>query len=85
MSLKNLPPTVDLAQPTGSTIQDLQAEVIALRILAATLVWKAGGSVNVSQADMELATMTCQLHALPIPSGTRWYVEELTKSKTGNG
>ena len=83
--LKNLPPTMDLPKMTGATIEDLRAELLAARIMMATLVWKMGGRVDVSQADIELATMTCQLHAIPLPNnlGTRWYVEELPTGKKG--
>jgi hypothetical protein len=72
---------MDYALPTGSTEVDLRAEVVALRILIATLVWKAGGHVDVYQGDVELATSSCQLHAIPLPTGngTRWFVDEEAK------
>ena len=91
MNLKNLPPTSNLAQGIPSTLQELQAENLSLRLLVATLVWKAGGKVDVYPADIELATMTRRLHAIPldvpgIPKGaTRWSVEEFVNGKKGNG
>ena len=77
-NLKNLPPTPDSPLMVPETKEALKAELLALRILVSTLVWKAGGAVDVSQADMELAMSICALHASPIQGGTRWWVKEST-------
>lgn len=88
MAFSHLPPTRDIPLLKPTDLDSAQAELLAMRILVATLLWKAGGSVLVSQADIEHAAKTCVLHATPsVQGGTLWHVKEpsLASKIMGNG
>lgn len=64
---------------------DVEAELLATRLILATIIWKSGGSVNVTEADVQVAAMTCELHAQPSLIGegaTKWFVTEMPSLKT---
>jgi len=65
---KNLPPTPRLMGAVDR-VALLSEEVLALRILLACTVWKAGGTVKVSEAEITYVAKNCQMDAAPTTDG----------------
>ena len=68
-SLKDLPPTALGIAPTPNKVERLTGEILALRILLAGTIWKAGGTVTLTNEEITYVAANCRLDTDPIPGG----------------
>jgi hypothetical protein len=68
-SQRDLPPTPLDIVPTPDKVQRLHGEVLALRLLLATAVWKAGGTVSITSEEIAFVGTSCKLDADPVEGG----------------
>ena len=63
-----LPPTPRLPGAVDK-VALLSEEVLALRILLASVVWKAGGAVPLTEDEIAYVARNCQMDTDPCPGG----------------